>query len=240
MAAWAADLLHGPEGEVRGLPSEVLGGVTDAAWRAQTLEAQETAKHARARPAQPAAVCACGWDRAACGACGKGWAQQHGVLRASLLHPTAEGPVEPKMVVCAIADEGDAGVLYRPCVDCGLQTGRFCDYCRAADRMPGERWAAGQRTPLCSFCDNEHDSCHYCRGKDWATPPPKGKRPAFEGAPDPLGNSQHFTQAEFGLSAGSSAPAWEPFHEAAQAAAREAARDANYRAARDAREARQS
>eukprot|EP00975_Prorocentrum_lima_P040090 8421035-Prorocentrum_lima.AAC.1 len=42
----------------------------------------------------------------------------------------------------------------RPCVDCGLMTGRFCDWCLAADRLPGEVRAAGQMTPLCSHCDN--------------------------------------------------------------------------------------
>ena len=119
----------------------------------------------------------------------------------------AEGPRRHKMEVGAIADEGDAGVLYRPCVDCGMQTGRFCDYCRAADRMPGERWAAGQLTPLCSVCDDEQGSCHYCRGKDWATPPPKG-------------NSLDLAQRP---SAGSSASAGEPSQGAARAAGSQAA-----------------
>ena len=73
--------------------------------------------------------------------------------------------------------------------------------------MPGERWATGQLTPLCSTCDNEKDSCHYCRGQDWATPPPKG-------------NSLDLAQRP---SAGSSASAGEPSQGAARAAGSQAA-----------------
>ena len=67
---------------------------------------------------------------------------------------------------------GDEATLFRPCVDCGLWTGRFCDYCYAADRVPSEKWADGQLTPLCSRCDNEYDSCHFCRGLYWCQPRP--------------------------------------------------------------------
>ena len=59
----------------------------------------------------------------------------------------------------------DQETLCRPCVDCGQKTGRFCDYCYAADRKPDERWAPNQMTPLCSRCDNTHDMCHFCRGQ---------------------------------------------------------------------------
>ena len=69
---------------------------------------------------------------------------------------------------------GDEDMLCRPCVDCGLYTGRFCDWCYAVERLPDEKWAEGQHTPLCSRCDNEHDACHFCRGLLWATPPPHG------------------------------------------------------------------
>ena len=62
--------------------------------------------------------------------------------------------------------------LCRPCVDCGLMTGRFCDFCLGAERIPTEEWNPGQMTPLCSFCDNLYDMCHYCRGEDWCTPQP--------------------------------------------------------------------
>ena len=65
----------------------------------------------------------------------------------------------------------DQETLCRPCVDCGQKTGRFCDYCYAADRKPDERWAPNQMTPLCSRCDNTHDKCHFCRGLAWCVPP---------------------------------------------------------------------
>ena len=38
--------------------------------------------------------------------------------------------------------------------------------------MPLEEWAVGQMTPLCSYCDNMHDECHFCRGLSWCTPAP--------------------------------------------------------------------
>ena len=68
---------------------------------------------------------------------------------------------------------GDEQMLIRPCVDCGLYTGRYCDFCRAEDRLPNEVWATNQCTPLCSSCDNTHDCCHFCRGLQWCTPQPR-------------------------------------------------------------------
>ena len=65
---------------------------------------------------------------------------------------------------------GEVNVLCRPCVDCGRKTGCFCDYCKAADRMPGEMWAQGQMTPLCDVCDNTK-GCHFCRRQAWCVPP---------------------------------------------------------------------
>ena len=74
--------------------------------------------------------------------------------------------------VLAMGDEAD---LKRPCVDCGLRTGCFCDGCFASTRLPLETWIAGQRTPLCTDCDRRHGGlCHYCRGLSWATPPTRG------------------------------------------------------------------
>ena len=67
---------------------------------------------------------------------------------------------------------GDGSMLLRPCVDCSRITGRFCDGCRAADRIPSEQWADNQMTPLCSRCDNEHEACHFCRGLHWCAPAP--------------------------------------------------------------------
>ena len=80
-------------------------------------------------------------------------------------------------VLCA----GDEKDLNRPCVDCGLITGRYCDYCLAATRIPTETWIQNQHTPLCSKCDNKYGKCHFCRGQSWATRPPW--RPEPEGEP---------------------------------------------------------
>ena len=66
---------------------------------------------------------------------------------------------------------GPREILFRPCVDCGLWTGYFCDWCEAADRMPGEEWAEGQFTPLCTYCEGRHGKCHFCRQQKWCTPP---------------------------------------------------------------------
>ena len=68
---------------------------------------------------------------------------------------------------------GHKDELCRPCVDCGLFTGRFCDGqefeaagtpCFAKARLPSETWVDNQRTPLCSQCDWRYEKCHYCRG----------------------------------------------------------------------------
>ena len=78
--------------------------------------------------------------------------------------------------VLAAADDvtTTAMKLIRPCVDCGLWTGGFCDYCKAAaDRLPEEEWGANPMTPLCSVCDNKYDECHFCRGQPWRVPPPR-------------------------------------------------------------------
>ena len=71
--------------------------------------------------------------------------------------------------VLAVVPENDPMILLRDCVDCGRRTGRFCDYCFAEDRFPkgdttGRPWACNQLTPLCSFCDNARDACHFCLG----------------------------------------------------------------------------
>ena len=66
---------------------------------------------------------------------------------------------------------GSPELLIRPCVDCGLKTGRYCDECLAEKRMPEEEWSEGQRTPFCSRCEEAHHKCHYCRGQMWCVPP---------------------------------------------------------------------
>ena len=35
---------------------------------------------------------------------------------------------------------GDTEILNRPCIDCGLITGRICEFCLAEDRFPNEVW----------------------------------------------------------------------------------------------------
>ena len=85
------------------------------------------------------------------------------------------GGVWDLTVLCA----GEDSDLCRPCVDCGRITGRFCYgdefgwtglSCLASDRVPRERWQPGQRTPLCSVCDDRFGSCRMCRGVHGCTP----------------------------------------------------------------------
>ena len=75
--------------------------------------------------------------------------------------------------LCVLA-AGSEETLNRPCVDCGLVTGNFCDgiveECFAALRLPSQEWATGQRTPLCSVCESNSQVCHYCRGVPHCTP----------------------------------------------------------------------
>ncbi|CAE7591356.1 unnamed protein product [Symbiodinium natans] len=70
---------------------------------------------------------------------------------------------------------GDRQTLLRPCVDCGLLAGCFCDGleapCFAARRVPSEQWAWNQATPLCTQCDRVQEACHFCCGQAWCTPP---------------------------------------------------------------------
>ena len=67
---------------------------------------------------------------------------------------------------------GDAETLNRPCVDCSLVTGCFCDWCYAVERDPDSHWVPGQHTPLCTACDRKYGRCHFCRGMLWAVPAP--------------------------------------------------------------------
>ena len=69
---------------------------------------------------------------------------------------------------------GDIETLYRPCVDCGRKTGSYCDFCKAKDRVPSEKWAERQQTPFCTACDYKYDACHFCKELPWCTPPEHG------------------------------------------------------------------
>ncbi len=93
---------------------------------------------------------------------------------AQFLQPALPGLVAQSMAMAQVdfLCWGDAATLTRPCVDCGLLTGRFCDFCLASLRIPDEQWADGQATPLCSTCDNRHGACHFCRGLTWCMPAP--------------------------------------------------------------------
>ena len=80
--------------------------------------------------------------------------------------------------------------LCRPCVDCGLMTGSFCDgltvngkildNCFAEQRFPSEVWCANQRTPFCSQCERKRPACHFCLQTPTCQPPPIN---VYEGQP---------------------------------------------------------
>ena len=99
--------------------------------------------------------------------------------------PSSAAPRRPRpwpMALQVFSFSDDPTILTRPCVDCGLFTGAFCDAeCLAAYRLPSEHWAPGQRTPHCTTCDRRYGRCHYCRGAHWCTPP--GWRPAPSAPP---------------------------------------------------------
>ena len=92
----------------------------------------------------------------------------HALLR-QLLHCPRTIPAmtpEPSADFEVFAGGTEAN-LKRLCVDCGLITGRFCDFCLAEVRLPNEHWCDGQMTPLCSRCDNRFGvaiSAGACRG----------------------------------------------------------------------------
>ena len=60
---------------------------------------------------------------------------------------------------------GAALRLVRPCCDCGMWTGGFCENeCFATQHIPSELWELNQRTPHCSNCWRRYGACHFCRG----------------------------------------------------------------------------
>ena len=81
----------------------------------------------------------------------------------SLLFLLLEMAQSDKPVRMEVVTTGDVNMLCRPCIDCGLYTGRRCDYCLAEERLPNETWVEGQGTPLCSHCENKHmDAWFWC------------------------------------------------------------------------------
>ena len=67
------------------------------------------------------------------------------------------------MVYLDVLALGTPEEMTKPCVDCGEITVNFCDYCRAADRMPTQDWLPNQKTPFCMKCDRKHNKCKFCR-----------------------------------------------------------------------------
>ena len=65
--------------------------------------------------------------------------------------------------------------LIRPCVDCGLVTGNFCDginvQCSAEARGLAEKWCRNQRTQFCSHCEAKRPACRFCLKITSCTPP---------------------------------------------------------------------
>ncbi len=90
----------------------------------------------------------------------------------------------------------------RPCVDCGLMTGNFCEtfqcpwLCFAENWIPSEDWGESQRTPFCTHCETKFTGCHFCRGVAWCTPFPHNRQSR---ATSPLAQIyQRTTRATFG------------------------------------------
>ena len=74
-----------------------------------------------------------------------------------------------------------------PCVDCGDRTQLYCDYCKAADRMPSQQWGENQGTPLCYICNRFRNGCHFCKDeiRDWPTVKRKRKKETGLRLPNP-------------------------------------------------------
>ena len=105
---------------------------------------------------------------------------------ASLLSGRRSTPPPPPSTMAAlevVAFSESVHQFCQPCVDCGLWTGCWCDYCYARERMPNSRWEPRQHTPLCTGCDALHGACHYCRGVQWCTPIPHGPHVTDDVAP---------------------------------------------------------
>ena len=87
--------------------------------------------------------------------------------------------VKGELLIGAVAEkvgrDGEIVSLLRPCVDCGLVTGSFCEAnCFAEDWLGSEveEWNDNQFTPHCTHCEAKYKFCHFCLGKDWVTPEP--------------------------------------------------------------------
>ena len=123
---------------------------------------------------------------------------QFGNCRLAMDQPDNETNPEDTYRDVQIYAWGSEQELIRPCVDCGMYTGNYCDYCNAVQRMPTEKWAGpNQGTPLCQACDAARNACHYCKRVAWCTPPgwrPKNKQQL------PDGNHVNFPDLELSRS----------------------------------------
>ncbi len=92
--------------------------------------------------------------------------------------------MDPVMNVIAVTSGA------RPCVDCGLMTGNWCEtffwgkvwhsaggVCLAEHWIPSEDWGDGQRTPFCTSCEDKFTACHFCRQVASCTPFTHNRRP---------------------------------------------------------------
>ena len=93
----------------------------------------------------------------------------------------AQKPMELKVRTFGAIDD-----LNRPCVECGLITGNYCEtlsqvghplwqggICLASERIPSEKWQQCQSTPLCCGCEILYGACRFCRGVHGCTQPTK-------------------------------------------------------------------
>ena len=95
--------------------------------------------------------------------------------------PSVRTTVAPNSVAMHVHAFGDREMLIRPCVDCGLETGSYCEtlsafdgelgVCPAVRWMPTETWSPGQCTPFCAVCEARYGACHFCREVPSCTPP---------------------------------------------------------------------
>ena len=63
----------------------------------------------------------------------------------------------------------DPDTFKKPCIECGLITGNFCDgqtgECFAKDTIKDGKFEPGQRTPMCTKCEKKYRFCKVCRDK---------------------------------------------------------------------------
>ena len=111
-------------------------------------------------------TCECGRDRAACGQCGRGWAQQDRQRQDEIFD--AQQRAFEEMIV-------NSGCV-SSCVECGITTSCWCDggtiggnSCVAREFINDETGNI-QNSPICTVCDRRYGTCRYCRGVSACTP----------------------------------------------------------------------